>query len=74
MTVSWSGTEAGLAASLERAPGLMAPFVYWVGRSFFDALAEDGELAIESEGIRAAAQLRAGGDRRMWFVEAVAKE
>jgi quinohemoprotein ethanol dehydrogenase len=74
ITVSWSGAESELAASLEPIPDLMQPFVYWVGLSFLTALQHDGEIQIESEGIRATAQLRAGGNRRMWFLEVVAGE
>jgi hypothetical protein len=74
MTVSWSGAESELTASLEPIPELMKPFVYWVGQSFLAALQHDGEIQIESEGIRASAQLRAGGSRRMWFLEVVAGE
>jgi hypothetical protein len=70
--VSWSGAESELAASLEPIPELMKPFVYWVGLSFLTALQHDGEIRIESEGIRASAQLRSGGNRRMWFLEVVA--
>jgi mono/diheme cytochrome c family protein len=69
MSVSWSGAAAALATSLEPMPELMRPFVYWVGANFFTSLREDGEISIESQGIRATGQLRSGGDRRMWFVE-----
>ncbi len=72
LTVSWAGDEGALDQSFEPMPDLVAQIVPWVGAPFFEALARDGHMNLEKEGVRVVAVLREGGDRRMWFLEAMA--
>ena len=74
IAVSWAGTEQQLEESMEGMPDLMAPFVPWVGRNFFDALRMYGHMSLERDGTRVVADLREGGNLRMWFLEAEAEE
>ena len=59
---------------MEGMPDLMAPFVPWVKRNFFDALRMYGHMSLEKDGTRVVAALREGGNLRMWFLEAEAAE